>query len=210
MKETLLPLHLQFFAEDETEEMEAEETEKQEESQEKDEEQEQADKEGKEKTFTRKDLGKMVAAEIAKEKAKWEKEAQRRLNEELSEAERLSKLSEKDRAKEEEKKRLKALEERERKVALAELLSATRVQLASEGVPESFAPRIKGETAEEISEDIKAFREEWDRAIEKEVNQRLKQKTPKTGSTGSNASRGQQLAAEINKEKEPLKIKGWD
>lgn len=133
-----------------------------------------------EKTFTRSELSKMMAAE----KAKWENEKQAEVENARNEAERLAKLSKDERSAEMAKKRENELAERERKVQRSKLLIETRDQLNNSGLPVEFAEMVMADDAEQIQNNIKVTKTAFDEAVEHEVNKRLLQKTPKNGGAG--------------------------
>ncbi|WP_288395057.1 DUF4355 domain-containing protein [uncultured Vagococcus sp.] len=139
------------------------------------------DDEKQEKTFTRADVGKMMAAEISKQKTEWQKEYEAKLEEQKSEAERLAKLSKDEREQEEENKRIKAIEEREKNVQMAELRIETKSELANSGLPESFVDFVLTEKAEDIQTNIANLKKHFDDELEKAVNLRLVQKPTKVG-----------------------------
>ena len=121
------------------------------------EEQVETKQEKSERTFTRAEFGKAVAAEIAKARATWESEQAEALELAKSEGERLAKLTKDERAREEEAKRLKAIEERERAIAEREMKMAT------------------------VKAKISDLRNVFDKEVEKRVNERLVQSTPRRG-----------------------------
>ena len=134
-----------------------------------------------ERTFTRAEFGKAVAAEIAKARANWESEQAEALELAKSEGERLAKLTKDERAKEEEAKRLKAIEERERAIAEREMKMATMALLVEEGLPQEFLGHVLAPTAEEVKAKISDLRNVFDKEVEKRVNERLVQSTPRRG-----------------------------
>lgn len=134
-----------------------------------------------ERTFTRAEFGKAVAAEIAKARATWESEQAEALELAKSEGERLAKLTKDERAKEEEAKRIQAIEERERAIAEREMKMATMTLLAEEGLPQEFLSHVLAPTAEEVKAKISDLRNVFDKEVEKRVNERLVQSTPRRG-----------------------------
>lgn len=136
-----------------------------------------------ERTFTRAEFGKAVAAEIAKARATWESEQAEALELAKSEGERLAKLTKDERAKEEEAKRIKAIEERERAIAEREMKMATMALLVEEGLPQEFLGHVLAPTAEEVKAKITALRDVFDSEVEKRVNERLVQSAPRRGTT---------------------------
>lgn len=145
------------------------------------EEQVETKQEKSERTFTRAEFGKVVAAEIAKARASWEAEQAEALELAKSEGERLAKLTKDERAKEEEAKRIKAIEERERAIAEREMKMATMALLVEEGLPQEFLGHVLAPTAEEVKAKISDLRNVFDKEVEKRVNERLVQSAPRRG-----------------------------
>lgn len=113
--------------------------------------------------------------------SKWQKE----LEQEKNKAAELAKLSEKERQQallDEEKEKF---EKEKAKFREEQLFVEKGKQLTTEGMPAEFAGRVNGDTAEDILADVKKFREEWDAAIEAEVNKRLVQKKPRVGTSAA-------------------------
>ena len=136
-----------------------------------------SDKHG--RTFTRSEVGKMLAAE----RSKWEAEQATALEQAKSEGERLAKLTKDERAKEEEAKRIADLEKREQDIAEREMKLATQSLLADEGLPQEFLDHVLAPTAEEVKAKITALRNVFDSEVEKRVNERLVQSAPRRGTT---------------------------
>ena len=145
------------------------------------EEQVETKQEKSERTFTRAEFGKAVAAEIAKARATWESEQAEALEHAKSEGERLAKLTKDERAREEEAKRIQAIEERERAIAEREMKMATMALLVEEGLPQEFLGHVLAPTAEEVKAKISDLRNVFDKEVEKRVNERLVQSTPRRG-----------------------------
>ena len=145
------------------------------------EEQVETKQEKSERTFTRAEFGKAVAAEIAKARASWEAEQAEALELAKSEGERLAKLTKDERAKEEEAKRIQAIEERERAIAEREMKMATMALLVEEGLPQEFLGHVLAPTAEEVKAKISDLRNVFDKEVEKRVNERLVQSAPRRG-----------------------------
>ena len=131
------------------------------------------------RTFTRAEIGKMLAAE----RTKWEAEQATALEQAKSEGERLAKLTEDERAREEEAKRIAELEKRERVIAEREMKLATQSLLADEGLPQEFLEHVLAPTAEEVKAKITVLRDVFDSEVEKRVNERLVQSAPRRGTT---------------------------
>lgn len=138
-----------------------------------------ADSEKHERTFTRAEIGKMLAAE----RTKWEAEQATALEKAKSEGERLAKLTKDERAREEEAKRIAELEKREQNIAEREMKLATQSLLEDEGLPQEFLEHVLAPTAEEVKAKITALRTVFDSEVEKRVNERLVQSAPRRGTT---------------------------
>lgn len=126
-----------------------------------------------EKMFSQEEVNKMIEKRIAKEKARQEKA--------LKEAERLAAMSEEERVKaklqserddfESEKEAF----ESERKAYLKEkMIVATEKELINNNLPPEFANLLVTEDADSTSANIKNFKEKWDKALEKAINDKLK------------------------------------
>ena len=154
-----------------------------------------------EKTFTRSDIAKMIAAE----KSKWEQEYEAKVEKERNEAAELAKLSEKDRQKALIQKEKDEFEKEKAAFRKEQLAVEKGKQLTVQGMPADFANRIVGETAEDILEDVKAFRAEWDKAVEAKVNERLASKsTTRVGSGGGQMTKAEIMAVKDSTERQRL------
>ena len=171
----LISWDLQLFAEDE---LAADETTSEDE----------INEETKEKTFTRSDIAKMIAAE----KAKWEKESkteiEQRIEEEKNEAARLAKLSEEERQQALIQKEKDELEKEKAVFRQEQLLVEKGKRLQEIGIPSILASRIHGDTAEEAIEDVKSFKAEWDKALRVAVDQALLDSVDNPLGSGANKS----------------------
>jgi hypothetical protein len=177
----IISWNLQLFAEDE---LAAEETTLEDETNE----------EMKEKTFTRSDIAKMIAAE----KNKWEKESkteiEQRIEEEKNEAARLAKLSEEERQKAIIQKEKDEFEKEKAVFRQEQLLVEKGKQLQEIGIPSILASRILGNTAEEAIEDVKSFKSEWDKALKVAVDQALLDSVDNPLGAGSNKTEANPFA----------------
>lgn len=96
-----------------------------------------------------------------------------------SEAERLAKLSDADREAEEKK----AFQTEREQFKREQLETETTKQLALKGLPTDFAKQLTGKDATETLANIAAFEKQYNAALEKGVNDRLKGSSPKAGGT---------------------------
>ena len=136
-----------------------------------------------------KEADKRVTEAIKKREAKFAAELQEKIKQERREAEELAKLSQEERAKvEKEKAELDFSRQREefdrerREFEREKLELQTGKILAENKLPAEFAPWVMGEDAESTMNRVKEFETKWQEAIEREVNERLKGKTPRFGS----------------------------
>lgn len=157
-----------------------------------------------ERTFTRAEFGKAIAAEIAKARASWEAEQAEAIEKAKSEGERLAKLTKDERAKEEEAKRIQAIEERERALAIKEMRVATQTLLSEEGLPSEFIDFVIDETAESTKEKIGTLRQIFDKAVEARVDERLTQKAPRKGTGPVSMTKAEIMAIENDEERQAM------
>lgn len=157
-----------------------------------------------ERTFTRAEFGKAIAAEVAKARASWEAEQAEAIEKAKSEGERLAKLTKDERAKEEEAKRIQAIEERERALAIKEMRVATQTLLSEEGLPSEFIDFVIDETAESTKEKIGTLRQIFDKAVEARVDERLTQKAPRKGTGPVSMTKAEIMAIENDEERQAM------
>lgn len=156
------------------------------------------------RTFTRAEIGKMLAAE----RAKWEDEQaeiiEQAKEQAKSEGERLAKMTKDERAKEEEARRIQAIEKRERVLAEKEMRVATQTLLSEEGLPVEFLDFVISETAEVTKEKIGLLRSVFDKAVESRVDERLAQKAPRKGTGPVSLTKAEIMAVEDDDQRQAL------
>jgi hypothetical protein len=143
------------------------------------------------KTYTQDELNKMLQSETDKRvtealktsKEKWQQEYEKKIEAEKKEAVRLATLSAEEKRIEEQKQYQIKLEEREKEVKLRELKLDTIALLQEESLPVQFSEFLIGQDAELTNENIKQFKKHFSEAVESAVNERIKGKTPSSGST---------------------------
>lgn len=155
------------------------------------------------KTYTEDELHDMLQREtdkrvnqaLEKKQAQWEKDYQKQLEKERSQAEKLAKMSEEERFQEQLKQEREQFENERRQFERERLELQTVKELSAKGLPTEFSDLVIGEDADTTSENIKRFQGQWMSAIEDAVNERLKGKTPSASAhVGAAMSR-----AEFNK-----------
>lgn len=145
--------------------------------------------ENKEKMFSQSELDSIIEKRIGKERAKWEK----KVKEEADEAARMAKMSEAEKQEALFTKRVQEFEEREAAFNQAQaalqrekMLNETNKQLSERGLPLNFAEHIMADTAENTLANIDAFEKEWQAAINKAVDSKLRGSTPTSPVSKSN------------------------
>ena len=106
---------------------------------------------------------------VKSKRSRWQKE----LEEEKNEAARLAKLSEEERQQAITQKAKDDLEKEKTVFRQEQLLVEKGKQLQAIGIPSDLAVRIQGNTAEEVMEDVKSFKTEWDKALKLAVDAAL-------------------------------------
>ena len=152
-------------------------------------EQEKPNTENKEKVFSQSELDSIIEKRLGKERAKWEK----KVKEEADEAARMAKMSEAEKQEALFTKRVQEFEEREAAFNEAQaalqrekMLNETNKQLSERGLPLNFAEHIMADTAENTLANIDAFEKEWQAAINKAVDSKLRGSTPTSPISKSN------------------------
>ena len=145
--------------------------------------------ENKEKMFSQSELDSIIEKRLGKEKAKWEK----KIKEEADEAARMAQMSEAEKQEALFIKRVQEFEEREAAFNEAQaalqrekMLNETNKQLSERGLPLNFAEHIMADTAENTLANIEAFEKEWQAAINKAVDSKLRGSTPTSPVSKSN------------------------
>lgn len=142
---------------------------------------------GGDKVFTQDEVTAIVEARLARERSKAEKETEKKIESAIQEAERLAKLSEDERKQEAEEAKDKELEETKAELARVYLERDTMSRLAEEKIPSEFKDFLMGTDAESTNENIKAFKPVFESMIQKQVEERLKGKTPTVAAQASKA-----------------------
>jgi CRISPR/Cas system-associated protein endoribonuclease Cas2 len=133
-----------------------------------------------------KEADRRVSKALNTQKAKLEAELRATLEAEIEESKKLAKLSKEERDKAEfEKERAKFEAERQQHL-LEKLELETVKQLAERKLPTSFSSFLLGKDAETTLSQINDFEDAYRQSIEEAVAERLKGKTPTSGSTNSN------------------------
>lgn len=136
------------------------------------------------KTYTQADIDAALTAKLAEEKSKWEKEYQQKAEAAKKEQERLSKLSDDERKRAEIEKTQLELQVKEKELKIKELKLEVVEDLTKRGIPVSFLDYLVVDAdSEKTLGRITNFEKEFKKSVDAAVNERLKGKTPKAGSS---------------------------
>lgn len=133
------------------------------------------------KTFTQEVIDKIVSKTIARERSKWEKDFETKLEAQKSEAEKLAKMNADQRAEHERTKRENELAEREAAINRRELRATALEQLAEKSLPTQLAELLVYTDAESTNSSIAAVETAFRAAVETAVHERLKGDPPRGG-----------------------------
>lgn len=149
------------------------------------------------KTFNQDDVNKLISDRLQKEKSKWEKDYNVKLETAKTEAEKLAKMNAEQKAEYEREQRENQLKEREAELTKRELKAVALEQLADKGLPKQLAEIISYSDAESTTKSIETVEAAFRAAVEQAVNERLlnSSKTPSGG--GGNNTPQAQAAAQI-------------
>jgi hypothetical protein len=117
-------------------------------------------------------------------KAKWQQEAEAKIAEAKTEAEKLAKMTLEQKAQHEREQREKALADREAALSLRELKAQAATTLAEKGLPKELLDSLSYADADTCQKSIDAVESAFRTAVQAGVEERLKGKEPpKTGGT---------------------------
>lgn len=117
----------------------------------------------------------------------------------VEEALKVAKMDEAGKASYEQEKAVKELAEREAKIALRERKADALELLAENGIPAEFVDLLVGGSGEETKKNVAAFKEQFDAAVQAQVESRIAGTTPKGGKGAGALSEEEAMAAEIDK-----------
>ena len=132
-------------------------------------------------TLTQEQVNDIVSRRLAKEKAKWEKEYNKKLEVEKAEALRLAEMDAEQRKEEEFNKRLKSLEERENEIRINELRLDAINQLQDKKLPHQFVDLIIPKDSDTHSDRINLLDQLFRDSIKAEVENRIPSYKPSNG-----------------------------
>lgn len=130
-----------------------------------------------EKTFTQKDLDAIIDKRLARERT----ESEKRIQQAVTEAQKLAKMNAEERMEHERQARESALKEREADITKRELRAEAKSQLSEKGLPVELAEVLPYIDADGTSAALLAVEKVFRAAVEKGVMERLKGTAPKVG-----------------------------
>jgi len=166
--------------------------------------QEQTETQDDKLTFTPKEfdseVDKRIANALQTAKAKWDEEKQT----EISNAEKLAKMSAAERKEAEDKAKQETLDKREKELNMREYRYEAKHQLEENGLPDSFVDMVLSEDAETTKNNIGAIKAEFDKAVEASVTEKLKGKTPNVGGGAGSMTKSEILKVQDTVERQRL------
>lgn len=132
------------------------------------------------KTFSQEDFDKQLSKTLADKEAKLEKKLSEKFDKELSERERLAKLSAEEKDGETRKKRDAEQADREREITLRENRADARELLQSKNISSELVDFVVDVDADKTKDNIDNLEKAFLKAVEDGVAEKLKGKTPET------------------------------
>lgn len=133
-----------------------------------------------ERTFTRDELARAVASQLADAKKAWEAETAEKTKAAASEAARLAKLSKDDREKAVLEKARADFNAEKAAFEQDKLSLEAAKQLNAAGLDQSLADIVVGKDADATLANIKSFKETVDAEVKRQVNEKLATESPKS------------------------------
>ena len=133
--------------------------------------------EGQEKVYTQEEFEK----KLSQMKAQWEKENEEKILSERDDAAKMATMSADERARAEMEKRQKAFDAERSQYMLEKMEFEAGKELAKHNLPLSFAKLLSGNDIDDTISNIDNFKQEFLKAVEAALAERLKGATPKTG-----------------------------
>lgn len=141
-------------------------------------------------TMLQSEADKRVSQALATQKTKLTADLEAKIEAEKAEAARLAKLTAAEREKELVEKSKKDLEEREARIAAQQLDIDTTNLLTQKKLPIEFKQFVLGQDLDSTTKRIEDFSNLWDTKLEEALTEKLKGKTPETGTQPSSTQTG--------------------
>lgn len=136
------------------------------------------------KMFTQEEVNKMMEKRLARER----KDLEAKIEAERTESAKLAKMSEAERQKALFDKQVKEFEDMKKAFEKEKLLNETSKELVQNNLPVEFADYLLDKDAESTFNNINTFKEKWNTALEKALDERMKGKTPAAAPIGSKST----------------------
>lgn len=141
-----------------------------------------------EKTFNQEQLDEIVSKRLGAEKAKMEKTIAEKVAEAQAEADRKAKLSEEERRADEAKKASEQLTQKETELALRESSIEAKEQLQSKNISTDLVNFVVDVDMDKTKENVDLLEKAFTKAVEAQVADKLKGKTPDDPANKANGS----------------------
>lgn len=150
-----------------------------------------------EKTFTQEELDSIIKDRLSRERKKQEEELRRQIEEERKEAKRLADLTAEERAKEIAKKNAEENESLKQQLRRLQLEQDAIKRLEEDNIDLSFKDFLIGEDEETTNENIKKFKEVFEKTVEEAVKEKLVGQSPERTPTNLGGSSSIDTISEI-------------
>ena len=110
-----------------------------------------------------------------------------------------SKMTPEEKEEQEKSQKEKDIADREAAIAHRELQADTKEILSEKGLPESLMGVVIGKDKDTTVKNVDALKVEFDKAVQAQVEERLKGKTPSTGTGSTVQTEASTMSAEIDK-----------
>lgn len=137
-----------------------------------------------EKTFTQEELNEIVSQRLGREREKLEKDFKAELDKQLTEAQKLAKMTAEQKAEYERQRHLEELARREADITRRELMAAAKDTLSGKGLPLELAEILNYADADTCGASMEKVQAAFEKAVTKTVNDRLRQELLKEENAG--------------------------
>ena len=134
------------------------------------------------------EFDKRIAKALETAKAKWDAEASTKLQDALTEAQKLAKMNAEQKAEYEKQKKDTELAKREKDITTRELRATAFETLAEKGLPKELVELLNYESADTCNKSIESVEKAFQVAVEKAVNEKLRGKGAPKGGTSTGGS----------------------
>ena len=139
-------------------------------------------KDGAEKLYTAEELERAVNEAVKKAKSDWDTDNEEKIRSERDDAAKLASMSPEERAKAELEKNRKEFDEEKSRYMAEKMEFEAAKKLSENNLPITFAKLLAGKDAAETAANIDNFKNEFLKAVEKGLSEKLKGGSIKTGS----------------------------